>query len=102
MGDEKADGKEQPSKVFINPEKRVSFTRARIERPDRFSFAALHLRPSWFVNNVDGVRAFNFSNVEWRGISSPKQGSVSTKIKALCDWGIEWPHLHIERACRQL
>ena len=36
---------------------------ARIEKPDRFSFHTLTLRPHWFVN-VD-ARKFEFINVNW-------------------------------------
>jgi len=42
---------------------------ARIERPDRFIFQTLTLRPHWFIN-VD-ARKFEFINADWnwRGIS---------------------------------
>jgi len=54
----------------------VSFKYARVERPELLTFYALRLRPGWFAN-VNGARAFGFSNVEWYTADCNTQTSIS-------------------------
>lgn len=35
------------------------------DRPDKVYFAAVRLRPSWFVNVLPELRKFNFTNIDW-------------------------------------
>jgi uncharacterized protein YjbI with pentapeptide repeats len=72
-------GDEKKPQVFA-PNGQVSFTRARIEKPDLFLFDTVRLRPSWFVG-VD-ARKFDFTAVEWYGLlrNSP-EGSLHDEIE---------------------
>ncbi len=61
---------------------------ARIEKPERFSFHTLTLRPHWFVN-VD-ARGFEFINVNWdwqgtrQGIKSLYGASTNRLLAIAC------------------
>lgn len=61
----------------------------RIEKPERFVFHTLDLRPDWFVN-VDS-RRFQFIDVEWQwsGIPNPPHVPNSENLLRLID---ESPH----------
>jgi uncharacterized protein YjbI with pentapeptide repeats len=74
----------------------LSLQFARIEKPDRFSFHTLRLRPHWFVN-VDS-RKFEFVAVEWNW----NKIKIKREIKSLQSRGISPAHHLLELACRNL
>ena len=63
--------------------KRVDFRRTEVEDSAHFSFHSVALRPGWFIN-ADGVREFDFTNVDWRAEAVPKESpqSWSSRVKA--------------------
>ena len=69
---------------------------ARIEKPERFSFHTLTLRPHWFVN-VDS-RKFEFIAVEWNWHNV----KIKQEIKSLQSKNISPAHHLLELACRSL
>jgi uncharacterized protein YjbI with pentapeptide repeats len=69
---------------------------ARIEKPDRFSFHTLRLRPHWFVN-VD-ARKFEFIAVNWNW----RDINVKQEIKSLQSNEVFPAHRLLEIACRNL
>jgi uncharacterized protein YjbI with pentapeptide repeats len=91
---------ERPSDVFAS-EGQISFTRARIDKPELFSFHTLKLRPSWLVG-VD-ARKFDFTGVEWFGVSSVLEGSLDDEIKRVRQKGeIGSPYALLAQACQRL
>jgi uncharacterized protein YjbI with pentapeptide repeats len=71
-----------PSPVFAL-KGQVSFTRARIEKPEQFSFDTVQLRPSWLVG-VD-ARKFDFTAVRWYGLLNGSASSFDEEIKRVAD-----------------
>lgn len=97
--DEEAEN-EEPSEVFA-PDGHVSFTRARIEKPELFSFDTLRLRPSWLVG-VD-ARKFNFTDVGWYGLPDGPEGSIGYEIKIIRErHETGSPYTLLAQACQRL
>jgi hypothetical protein len=67
---------------------------ARIEKPERFSYHTLMLRPHWFVN-VDS-RKFELINVDWRGVR------IQQEIKSFEEKYHLPAHRLLAIACRNL
>ena len=79
----------------------LSMSGARIDHPENISFQSLPLRPRWFIN-VD-IRKFNFTEVEWIGLS--KRGfdyDIREDIADLERNSIEIPHRVLAITYRQL
>jgi uncharacterized protein YjbI with pentapeptide repeats len=93
-------GNQEPSDVFA-PDGHVSFTRARVEKPELFSFDTLRLRPSWLVG-VD-ARKFDFTAVEWYGMPNGPEGGLSDEISRVRQKEqARFPHVLLEQACQKL
>ena len=91
---------EEPSPVFA-PEGQVNFKRARIDKPDLFSFDTLRLRPSWFVG-VD-ARKFDFTAVDWGGLLDGSANTLDREIKGIREKGETGsPYVLLAQACRRL
>jgi len=89
-----------PSEVFA-PEGRVSFSRARIEKPELVSFHMLQLRPNWFVG-VD-ARKFDFTGVEWYGLSNRLKASLDDEVERIRQKReVGSPYALLSQACRRL
>jgi hypothetical protein len=79
----------------------VSFTRARVEKPELFSFDTLRLRPSWLVG-VD-ARKFDFTAVEWYGMPNGPEGGLNDEISRVHQKEqARSPHVLLEQACQKL
>jgi uncharacterized protein YjbI with pentapeptide repeats len=89
-----------PILVFA-PEGQVSFKRARIEKPELFSFDTIKLRPSWFVG-VD-ARKFDFTAVDWDGLLKGFADTFDREIKGIREKGEPGsPYDSLAQACRRL
>jgi uncharacterized protein YjbI with pentapeptide repeats len=84
----------------FHPDGQVSFTRARIEKPELFSFDTVDLRSSWLVG-VD-ARKFDFTDVKWYGMPGGLEGTFDEEIAALEKRGVESPQTLLAQACRRL
>jgi uncharacterized protein YjbI with pentapeptide repeats len=92
--------REEPTDVFAS-EGQVSFTRARVDKPELFSFDTLRLRPSWLVR-ID-ARNFNFTGVEWYGVSDGEKGSLDDEIIRVRHKGEAGsPYALLAQACQRL
>jgi uncharacterized protein YjbI with pentapeptide repeats len=78
----------------------VNLQDALIEKPELFSFHTVKLRPSWFINT--DARKFNFTNVEWYGLSNGRNGAFEDEIETLQARGKEFPYGLLAKACREL
>ena len=67
------------SNPVFHPDVQVSFTRARIDKPELFSFDTVDLRPSWLVG-VD-ARKFDFTAVKWYGLRKVPGGSFDDEVR---------------------
>ncbi|HWS87073.1 MAG TPA: pentapeptide repeat-containing protein [Pyrinomonadaceae bacterium] len=56
---------------FFGDRSSLNLQFVRVEKPDRFSFHTLTLRPHWFVN-VD-ARKFEFINLNWNYVGAPQE-----------------------------
>src|SRR5215216_1352362 len=63
----------------------VRFDWARLYRPDRLSFNAVALRPSWVVNV--SARGMSFTNVIWRGLPDGPEASLDEEISGVRERG---------------
>jgi len=90
------DGKKQ----IFNDNSSLDLQFARIEKPERFSFHTLTLRPHWFVN-VD-ARKFEFTNVDWNRRIIGAGISIRCEIKSLIEKDVLSPHRLLAIACRNL
>ncbi len=90
------------SNVSTFLETALIFNDATIDKPDRFSFHTMHLRPSWFVD-VDAQK-FDFSDVEWFKMPDGTELTIDEDIKALETRGLESPVSlrKLQKACRRL
>jgi uncharacterized protein YjbI with pentapeptide repeats len=98
-----------PSTFDVNQEE-ATFRFALTERPERFIFDRVRLRPSWFID-MD-VRKLRFTNVKWRGLLDGPRGSIGEEIKAIEnrrhseneeeDSLIGHPHAILAKTCREL
>ena len=84
----------------FHPDGQVSFTRARMDKPELFSFDTVDLRSSWLVG-VD-ARKFDFTDVKWYGMPGGLEGTFDEEIAALEKRGVEPPHTLLAQACRRL
>jgi uncharacterized protein YjbI with pentapeptide repeats len=80
----------------------LRFPQAVIEKPERFSFHSMYLRPSWFID-VDAQK-FDFSDVEWFELPNGDELKLEGEIAALVFEGQRSaPTLRrLQKACRQL
>ena len=89
-----------PREVFAS-EGQVSFTRARMEKPELVSFDTPRLRPSWLVG-VD-ARKFDFTGVEWEGLHNGSEGGIDDEIQRIRRRGeVGSPYVLLEQACQRL
>ena len=84
----------------FDPQARVQFSPARIEKPELLSFNAVLLRPSWFINT--DVRKVDFTDVKWYGMPGGPEGNIEAEVKALEERGVESPYTLLSQACRRL
>ncbi len=77
-------------------ESSLSLQSARIEKPDRFSFHTLTLRPHWFIN-VD-ARKFEFINVDW----NLRKNTTQQELSQLKKKRVSSAHRLLSVACRNL
>jgi hypothetical protein len=60
----------------------VDFRSTEIDKPERFSFYSVVLRPSWFVN-ADAIRKINFTDVQWYGLPVRSLDTIEEEIKLM-------------------
>jgi uncharacterized protein YjbI with pentapeptide repeats len=97
--------REEGTSSLFAAEGQVSFKRARIDKPELFSFDTLLMRPSWFVG-VD-ARKFDFTAVQWYGLSNGSAGTFDKafdkEIKGIREKGETGsPYILLAQACRRL
>jgi uncharacterized protein YjbI with pentapeptide repeats len=74
----------------------MDFRYATIDKPERFSFHTIRLRPHWFVN-VD-ARKFEFTNSDWNWSNL----RIQAEVDALARRGVSAPYRLLSVACRHL
>jgi uncharacterized protein YjbI with pentapeptide repeats len=98
---EKGDAEKAEQSDVFAPEAQVSLRRARIEKPELFSFDTLRLHPSWLVG-VD-PRKFDFNGVGWYGLPNGPKGSFGDEIKRIRQKGEAGsPYSLLAQACQRL
>jgi hypothetical protein len=98
-GDDNAEYKK--STLVFAPKGQVSFKRARIDKPELFSFDTVRLRPSWFVG-VD-ARKLDFTSVKWDGLLDGSANTLDREVKGIRETGETGsPYVLLAQACRRL
>jgi len=86
-------------KVFSTNESFLLLQHARIEKPEKFVFYTVSLRPCWFIY-VDS-RKFNFGNIDW-GKDLAESSYIKAEIENLKKLKVPNPQNFLIIACRQL
>jgi len=68
--------------TFRDPVPLVKFRNTHVEKPELLSFHTVQLRPSWFAD-VGGLQKFNFTEVQWYGLSKRLGSRAEAEISAI-------------------
>ena len=88
---------------MASPQPILFFWSTVIEKPERFSFHSIYLRPSWFID-VDPQK-FDFSDVEWFELPNGARLKLEEEIEAVETLGQHRPPSSLrklQKTCRQL